>query len=270
MFGKGLYFADCPLKSLQYSSLPLGLGFFGCGQRYMLLCAVELGTTKVKTTASNHLDPDRDLRPPLLQRALLGRRDFDSVSARPKSWFGFGLRAPEYVVYDARQPIWLKMPSVLPEDSAPSALLGPSGGPGRAYAPQSAARASRKLATAAGARLSPPQGRGTAPLSTPRQARPLYLLAVAQVAKEADEAVSANPRSRRQRKEDALAQLAAAAALVRAQREQAGCPQAACAAPGAAAASAPAAACSRGAGRERRWTPRLFGRARREGTAVLV
>ena len=123
MFGKGLYFADCPLKSLQYSSLPLGLGFFGCGQRYMLLCAVELGTTKVKTTASNHLDPDRDLRPSLLQRALLGRRDFDSVSARPKSWFGFGLRAPEYVVYDARQPIWLKMPSVLLEGSALSALL---------------------------------------------------------------------------------------------------------------------------------------------------
>ena len=123
MFGKGLYFADCPLKSLQYSSLPLGLGFFGCGQRYMLLCAVELGTTKVKTTASNHLDPDRDLRPTLLQRALLGRRGFDSVSARPKSWFGFGLRAPEYIVYDARQPSWFTVPSALPDDTAPTAPL---------------------------------------------------------------------------------------------------------------------------------------------------
>ena len=39
MFGKGVYFADCPLKSLQYA----GLGFCCGGRRYMLVCDVELG-----------------------------------------------------------------------------------------------------------------------------------------------------------------------------------------------------------------------------------
>ena len=62
MFGRGLYFADCPLKSLQYASLPLGLGAC-CGERYMLVCSVELGHTKLRTSAKNELDPEIDLKP---------------------------------------------------------------------------------------------------------------------------------------------------------------------------------------------------------------
>ena len=36
MYGRGIYFADCPLKSLQYAG-------WGIGWRYMLICEVELG-----------------------------------------------------------------------------------------------------------------------------------------------------------------------------------------------------------------------------------
>ena len=46
MFGRGIYFADTPLKSLQYTG-----GTFGCvggGRRYMLVCDVELGNPRVR------------------------------------------------------------------------------------------------------------------------------------------------------------------------------------------------------------------------------
>ena len=118
MFGRGLYFADCPLKSLQYASLPLGLGAC-CGERYMLVCSVELGHTKLRTSAKNELDPEIDLKPSRLKRALLGLASllafresvrsrilswetnrYDSVSARPSS---AALRAPEFIVYRPEQ-----------------------------------------------------------------------------------------------------------------------------------------------------------------------
>ena len=50
MFGRGIYFADTPLKSLQYTG-----GTFGCvggGRRYMLVCDVELGN-QLETTSVN-------------------------------------------------------------------------------------------------------------------------------------------------------------------------------------------------------------------------
>ena len=50
MFGRGIYFADTPLKSLQYTG-----GTFGCvggGRRYMLVCDVELGNP-LETTSAN-------------------------------------------------------------------------------------------------------------------------------------------------------------------------------------------------------------------------
>ena len=187
MFGKGLYFADCPLKSLQYASLPCWLGGgCGCAQRYMLVCAVELGRTKVKTNAKN-LDPDLDLQPSLLRRTLGGQPDnFDSVSARPKRLFGLGLRAPEYVVYRATQAL------------------------------------------------------------------PLFLLQVEQVDKGVEGALTADGvsgRSELQRKEQALAQLLAAAATMRARKEQTGEQQ-----------SSPGGSAQAHDKKSKRW--RLFGRAR--------
>ena len=38
MFGRGVYFADCPLKSLRYAG---GLGGWLRGRRHMLVCEVE-------------------------------------------------------------------------------------------------------------------------------------------------------------------------------------------------------------------------------------
>ena len=100
MFGKGVYFADCPLKSLQYTNKNV-VDAMGTGRRYMLVCDVELGHTLTKKSAHSNLDPTRDLQPTAVSRAL-GQKSFDSVSAQP-SWFG--LRAPEYIVYKPEQAL---------------------------------------------------------------------------------------------------------------------------------------------------------------------
>ena len=47
MFGRGVYFADCPLKSLRYTG-------WGVGRKYMLVCDVEMGRSEV---VDNDLDP---------------------------------------------------------------------------------------------------------------------------------------------------------------------------------------------------------------------
>jgi hypothetical protein len=51
MFGRGVYFADCPLKSLQYAG-------WGLGHKYMLVCDVEKGRTLVQKTARPDFDPE--------------------------------------------------------------------------------------------------------------------------------------------------------------------------------------------------------------------
>ena len=94
MFGRGIYFADTPLKSLQYT----GSGWLG-GGRFMLVCDVELGHQLQTTTAKTSLSPETDLRRSGVP-ALLGQQSFDSVAAKPSL---FGLRVPEYVVYKPAQ-----------------------------------------------------------------------------------------------------------------------------------------------------------------------
>ena len=101
MFGKGVYFADCPLKSLQYT------GWAPSGWRYMLVCDVELGNTLVQTSGARpEIDPSGGQ--PITQEeswlpSLRGEQEpsFDSVSAPA----GSTLRVPEYIVYSPSQAV---------------------------------------------------------------------------------------------------------------------------------------------------------------------
>ena len=115
MFGRGIYFADTPLKSLQYTGGKLG-GCVGGDRRYMLVCDVELGNQLETTSAKSSLEPETDLRRSGVP-ALLGQRSFDSVAAKPSL---FGLRAPEFVVYKPAQvrPRYLLAVEQVPKDSA--------------------------------------------------------------------------------------------------------------------------------------------------------
>ena len=90
MFGRGIYFADSALKSLQY-----------CDQYGLILvCDVDLGKTRTLTSAKNSFDPEQDLsRHPIL--ATLGMARYDSVTAAD-GFFG-AVRVPEYIVYAPEQ-----------------------------------------------------------------------------------------------------------------------------------------------------------------------
>lgn len=95
MFGKGIYFADTPLKSLQYCG-------WGLGWKFMLICDVELGNTLVQRSARPDFAPQEGA--PIAESnwipSVFTQPSYDSVSA-PAS-FG-GLRVPEYVVYNTAQ-----------------------------------------------------------------------------------------------------------------------------------------------------------------------
>ena len=91
MFGAGVYFADCPLKSLQYSR-----------RGVMLACDVVLGHSKRTYAAQSQLSPTKDLKRGLVPR-LFGARSFDSVTAA-SGWAGC-VRVPEMVVYDPAQAV---------------------------------------------------------------------------------------------------------------------------------------------------------------------
>jgi hypothetical protein len=90
MFGKGIYFADCPLKCWQYTDgMPWRPGVVLC-------CWVELGRPKCAKSAMGNLS-----RPP--QRSfwewLTNARAYDSVKGEDQE-AGGALRVPEYIVYD--------------------------------------------------------------------------------------------------------------------------------------------------------------------------
>jgi len=90
MFGKGIYFADCPLKSWQYTD------YSALGPGVMLFCWVEMGKAKHAKRAMTHLSgpPHRNLF-----QWLRGAEKFDSVVGDDHS-AGGSLRVPEYIVYD--------------------------------------------------------------------------------------------------------------------------------------------------------------------------
>jgi len=111
MFGKGIYFAECPLKSVHYTKPP------GCysricswfnntpnsGHRQMLLCDVYLGRSKsVWFTARPKLNPAVDLKADWLT-SMLGYDDFQSVVAG-ESMFS-PVKVTEYIIYNPCQAI---------------------------------------------------------------------------------------------------------------------------------------------------------------------
>merc|ERR1711924_86120 len=108
MFGKGIYFACCPLKSVQYARKGLtSLWEFAFGEslifsKQMLLCDVYLGKTYKRSFPWNKIDPTKDLRCGSISK-LFGGQDYNRVTAQT-GFFGC-VRVPEYIMYDAHQAI---------------------------------------------------------------------------------------------------------------------------------------------------------------------
>jgi len=95
MFGTGIYFADCPLKSWQYCRDRHGL---------MILSDVELGKSRPERSAAPQLGQNgtRDLRPSWFEWLFSGAETCDSVTAVAIEEGG-SVRVPEYVIYSPEQ-----------------------------------------------------------------------------------------------------------------------------------------------------------------------
>lgn len=104
MFGKGIYFADCPLKSWRYcfpsqemaNTLPRITGKGG----YILMCWVDLGTTRQEKVAKPDLKGYN--RKSWWNWITRQRGAYDSVTGLTEEEGG-ALRVPEYIVYDPKQ-----------------------------------------------------------------------------------------------------------------------------------------------------------------------
>lgn len=96
MFGKGIYFANTPLKSLQYTS------WWRRKKGVMLVCDVELGNTKYQRSADPTTAPDSHLKRHWFMAAI-GKRSFDSVTAAD-GLLG-SVRVPEYIVFKPDQTV---------------------------------------------------------------------------------------------------------------------------------------------------------------------
>mmetsp|Transcript_102369 Transcript_102369/g.318901 ORF Transcript_102369/g.318901 Transcript_102369/m.318901 type:complete len:403 (-) Transcript_102369:38-1246(-) len=94
MFGKGIYFADCPLKSWQYTD-----GVKNIRNGLIMLCWVELGRQSHQKQARNELT-----RPPrrTFMQWLRSEERYTSVVGDDKD-AGGALRVPEYIVYDTNK-----------------------------------------------------------------------------------------------------------------------------------------------------------------------
>lgn len=118
MFGRGVYFADCPLKSANFSKDDNTYSLWRLFQdrksfgrkKYgqLLLCDVYLGKSKTLRRAANQFNPAEDLKPSWLFQQIRACGvaridDYDSVSA-PGGWFG-AVNVPEYIVYQPHQGI---------------------------------------------------------------------------------------------------------------------------------------------------------------------
>lgn len=118
MFGRGVYFADCPLKSANFAP-DSSTGSFQYLREYgisglwkkktgqMLLCDVYLGQSKTLRRACSKLDPSNDLKPSSwferIACALSGSEEYHSVYV-PGGLFG-AVNVSEYVVYQEHQGI---------------------------------------------------------------------------------------------------------------------------------------------------------------------
>lgn len=120
MFGRGVYFADCPLKSATFAPdaehlslkrlLQDGVTGWVKGKKQkgqLLLCDVYLGNSKTLRRSASKLDPANDLKPswPLQQLRDLGVpgiNDYNSVYVPGGKWL-CAVNVSEYVVYEAYQ-----------------------------------------------------------------------------------------------------------------------------------------------------------------------
>merc|ERR1712137_378877 len=102
MFGKGIYFADCPQKSCKYANHIVGRG------KLLLLNRVEMGQPKFMKRANNREVGYRSASGPrlLTEDGLCSRPSdaYDSVVAVTTDKGGV-VRVPEYVIYNPRQAI---------------------------------------------------------------------------------------------------------------------------------------------------------------------
>eukprot|EP00406_Dinophysis_acuminata_P046668 CAMPEP_0179298308 /NCGR_PEP_ID=MMETSP0797-20121207/45924_1 /TAXON_ID=47934 /ORGANISM="Dinophysis acuminata, Strain DAEP01" /LENGTH=223 /DNA_ID=CAMNT_0021007687 /DNA_START=1 /DNA_END=672 /DNA_ORIENTATION=+ len=114
MFGRGVYFADTPLKSAGFApesswwpflrrlaTNGLSAAFKREGGQ-MLLCDVYLGVCRTLRWSASNLDPGKDLRAGWF-RQLFGLGDYNSVYA-PGGLFA-AVNVPEYIVYTECQGI---------------------------------------------------------------------------------------------------------------------------------------------------------------------
>lgn len=94
MFGKGIYFADCPLKSFQYTG-----GQMWIKNGLILMCWVELGHSKnEKTARKSYTDaPRRTFTEWLTKKPV-----YESVTGTTHEEGG-SLRVPEYIIYKPAQ-----------------------------------------------------------------------------------------------------------------------------------------------------------------------
>eukprot|EP00930_Biecheleria_cincta_P105390 TRINITY_DN98070_c0_g1_i1.p1 TRINITY_DN98070_c0_g1~~TRINITY_DN98070_c0_g1_i1.p1 ORF type:complete len:283 (-),score=36.14 TRINITY_DN98070_c0_g1_i1:172-1020(-) len=97
MFGKGVYFAKCPLKSVQYARVHAQtwlswtqklISAFSAADEWpmgespvMLVCDVYLGRSQTWRKAAPHLQSAEDLRPGCCTRIFCPRRKYQSVYA---------------------------------------------------------------------------------------------------------------------------------------------------------------------------------------------
>jgi len=136
MFGRGVYFARCPLKSIQYSKEPgkwfkfkktaqdmvTGVGGATGNHRVMLVCDVYLGRQRTERNGRNlrtYLDVEsaEDLKPtcfdlfccPQMCCDYCRKGGWDSVYAPGGNRCTNLVRVSEFVVYDPRQAIPLFM-----------------------------------------------------------------------------------------------------------------------------------------------------------------
>jgi hypothetical protein len=120
MFGRGVYFADCPLKSSNFSpdetmgSLSrifndgLWNALFTKKGGHLLLCDVYLGKSKTLRRAATAFNPEEDLKPnwwdqKLQQIGMIKEGDYNSCYV-PGGFFG-AVNVTEYVVYQEHQGI---------------------------------------------------------------------------------------------------------------------------------------------------------------------
>lgn len=116
MFGRGVYFAETPLKSARFAPddskwslrrlFQEGPRFGDNKEGHLLLCDVHLGNSKTLRKAAANLNPAEDLKPPwplqqLRNLGVSGIEDYNSVYV-PGGWFG-AVNVSEYVVYQEHQ-----------------------------------------------------------------------------------------------------------------------------------------------------------------------